>query len=370
MGDILLQKQNKQLRERLSLAETELQNKTRRIEKMQVELNDTQKQYEELLSRIIELQQNEEETKVKLMEFESMKQKNNQLISFIQQKDNVIQAKTQEINQLKSEIQSYNSKIAELKECINIQNKELSNFKVDLQNCQDQYKNKQQEFTNLQNQLTQKNEIVNQSDLKMKNLEQLNDFFKNQISSIQMINEKTQSEIRLKEESINKQQKELEDLNSRCEKISSLVKNATYILTGKKRELDSEAFFKILKKKLTKPKLCSISTQSDNIVQEYSDSCTFTDPDSFQLFQKPKLPRQRRNSISHSSKEKRKSKQYNISNEREYKMKDEAVKKIGQIKDQFQSDLTLERIIQMHNKLWQEENEHINSIRRKNQKVI
>ena len=75
-----LQSQNKQLKEKNSILEAELQNKSRRLAKLQNDANSTQKQYEDLLSRIIELQQNEKDLLLQVKESETTKQKYKQLL--------------------------------------------------------------------------------------------------------------------------------------------------------------------------------------------------------------------------------------------------------------------------------------------------
>ncbi|KAK8836001.1 hypothetical protein M9Y10_040200 [Tritrichomonas musculus] len=363
MNDISsLQKQNQQLRDRLSIVEAELQNKTRRMNKIQNDANSTHRQYEELLSRIIELQQSEEE-------FIAIKQKFQTLYAEDQQKDKLLNEKDQEIKELKKQIESSSIKFDAQDKLIEAKNQEINDLSSNYELAQTNLSNSKQELNDLQNEL-QKEKANNQLMLtKIHNYEEVIQLYKSQASSFQAINEQNQSDMLIKDTSIENLKKENEKLQIKNQDLQTLVKNSTYILTNSEQELDSSSFLKILNQKISRPKCSSICTQSEDSNQEdsmmSSSSSFILNQEMFPFIKNPSQKKKFNADIkSQFNKEKERVK------EREQKKKAEAARKLGEIKDQFQTDLSLEQIIQMHNKLWQEENQQQTFIGRKNQKCV
>ena len=355
-----LQKQNQQLRERLATVEAELQNKTRRMNKIQNDANSTQKQYEELLNRIIELQHNEEEIIARANENDSTKVKYQKLLLESQQKDKSLKDKEKEINELQKQVESSSIKLEAQDKIIEAKNQEINELNNNCELLQTDFTRSKQTVTDLQNELQQEKTNNQLLSAKIKSLEEVIELYKNQANSLQVINEQNQSDIIIKEN---------EKLQLKCQELQTLIKNSTYILTNNDEELSSSTFLKLLNDKMQKPKLNSACTQSEASNQNDSmslSSSSFIDQEMFPFFKNPITTKKKLSSDvkAQFNREKEKVK------DREQKKKAEAARKLGEIKDQFQTDLSLEQIIQMHNKLWQEENQQQTFLVRKNQKCV
>ena len=368
MNDLsYLQKQNQQLRDRLSTVEAELQNKTRRMNKIQSDANSTQKQYEELLARIIELQQNEGDLISRANENDTTKLKYQQLFIEAQQKDKLIKEKDEELADLRKKVESSSIKLEAQDKLIEAKNQEIIDLSNNYEQMQSDYNKSKQLLSDLQSELQQEKTNNQLLTAKLKSLDEVIELYKNQASSLQVINEQNQSDMLTKDSSIENLKKENEKLQLKCNDLQTLVKNSTYILTNNNEELNSSSFLKILNQKISKPKLSSACTQSEasNQNDTMSSSASFIDQEMFPFFKNP-IPSKKKLSDIKS--------QYNREKERirdrEKKKKVDASRKLGEIKDQFQTDLSLEQIIQMHNKLWEEENQQQNFLVRKNQKCV
>lgn len=345
-----LQSQNKQLKEKNSILEAELQNKSRRLAKLQNDANSTQKQYEDLLSRIIELQQNEKDLLLQVKESETTKQKYKQLLILFQQKEKSLKEKDQQMMHLKEEFES-SQKLIEFKDI------EIAELKSQLQNYQIDIANLKESEISLHERLSKQTDVSTESLSKIQALEALNQQFKNQLESLQIINEKLKFDNDVKESQIQSQKNQIEQIQAKRDELQSVLTNATSLLTKNTADFDPSQFISILSIKLSKPKLYSIATQSETQRLNDSDSYSFNDSESFHS-KKYKSKRLATDVLS----------QFNQGNDFDSysSRKSEVARKIGQIKDQFQTDFSLQNIIDMHNKLWKEENQQQVIYSRKN----
>lgn len=335
-----MEKQNQNFREQIALLRIEINQKTQLISKLQQSVQDSQNQYQELLTQVVELQNQNEMLTDDLKEIPSLNSKIAQQAQRINELGITISSQKtcfeQDKNTLVLEIQALETQNQQQAQVFekDLNEYEDKNSSLMKENCEikDQNIQLQKEINELKDQIH--NHAVSLNQMKLTN-EELN----TKIESLESKQTEKDKENLTLSQNLLTLSKELQKEQQISKELQTICKQAISLMhPNYSQGEDPSQLIRMLSNKLQKPSLNYASTQTKqakrNLIKVSTETIVPSEikPVKHKPMKKPESKKPKET--------------YHAPNSFE------------QIENRFQTELSLEKIIQIHHKLLEEESQH------------